>query len=257
MTLSWTLGCSLLAMAAAGSLSVRSLYSAEDCSGTPYLEEKNIQDTCMQWPWEDGLYVTYTCNSTTAVSNWYIDAACTTYRDNGPITYADVGVCANGVKSTCRDGTFAVVAQYSDSACTTKQMDRNIVVECSAFGSSIQTGSQKASVGDTFTHSLYNSSDCTGDATETMEVASCGNCTSVSGGVYVMWDCTTSTTVTSTMSLTVTVTSTGLTSGTSLTSPMKLHLLTGMVGFVFLVLNFWEPSLNIWAVTKTLTIRCI
>ena len=234
MTLSWTLGCSLLAMAAAGSLRVTSRYSAEDCSGTPFYEDKDVQDTCMPWPWEDGLYVTYTCNSTTAVSNWYIDAACTTYRDNDPITYADVGVCANGVKSTCRDGTFAVVAQYSDSACTTKQMDRNIVVECSAFGGSTQTGSQKASFGDTFTRSLYNSSDCTGDATETMEVASCGNCTSVSGGVYVMWDCTTSTTVTSTMTLT----STGLTSGTSLTSPMKLHLLTGMIGFVFLVLNF-------------------
>ena len=215
MTLSWTLGCSLLAMAAAGSLRVRSLYSATDCSGTPFVEEKFVQDTCMQWG-SDGLYVTYTCNSTTAVSNWYTDAACTTYRDDFPITYGNVGVCADGVKSTCRDGTFAVVAQYSDSACTTKQMDRNMVVECSAFGDPTTPGSQKTSFGDTITLSTYNSSDCTGDAATTNEMGSCGNCTSVPGGVYVMWDCT----------------------STALASPMKLHLLTGMIGFVFLVLNF-------------------
>ena len=125
--------------------------------------------------------------------------------------------------------------QYSDSACTTKQMDRNMVVECSAFGDPTTPGSQKTSFGDTITLSTYNSSDCTGDAATTNEMGSCGNCTSVPGGVYVMWDRT----------------------STALASPMKLHLLTGMIGFVFLVLNFWEPSLNIWAVTKTLTIRCI
>lgn len=213
MTLSWTLGCSLLAMAAATSLRVRSLYSATDCSGTPYEEQKFVQNTCMQWGSD---YVTYTCNSTTAVSNWYTDAACTTYRANGPITYADVGVCADGVKSTCGDGTFAVVAQYSDSACTTKTMDRNMLVECWASGTATTSASQKTSFGDILTHSTYSSSDCTGTAATTTEMGSCGNCTSVPGVGYVMWPCT----------------------GTSLASPMKLHLLTGMIGFVFLVLNF-------------------
>ena len=75
MTLSWTLGCSLLAMAAAGNLWVRSGYSTTDCSGTPYVEEKYATDICFSFGRD---YVTYTCNSTTAVTNWYTDAACTT-----------------------------------------------------------------------------------------------------------------------------------------------------------------------------------
>ena len=215
MTLSWTLGCSLLAMAAAGSLSVRSLYSATDSSGTPYEEQKFVQDICMQWGAAG--YVKYTCNSTTSVSNWYTDAACTTYRDDIPITYDDVGVCADGVKRTCGDGTFFVVAQYSDSACTTKQMDRNMLVECWASGTATTPASQKTSFGDILTHSTYSTSDCTGDAATTTTIGSCGNCTSVPGTGYVMWDCA---------------------AGSSLASPMKLHLLTGMIGFVFLVLNF-------------------
>mmetsp|Transcript_103886 Transcript_103886/g.144557 ORF Transcript_103886/g.144557 Transcript_103886/m.144557 type:complete len:216 (+) Transcript_103886:52-699(+) len=215
MTLSWTLGCSLLAMAAAGSLRVRSLYSATDCSGTPFVEEKFVQDTCMQWG-SDGLYVTYTCNSTTAVSNWYTDAACTTPAPSYTLDYHDVGVCADSWKSTCRDDTYVVVAEYNDSACTTKQRDLKVFFECTAWGNATTPASKKLSVGDVFTELTYSSSDCTGDAATTNEMGSCGNCTSVPGGVYVMWDCT----------------------STALASPMKLHLLTGMIGFVFLALNF-------------------
>ena len=64
MTLSWTLGYSLLAMAAAGSLRVRSLYSTTDCSGTPYEEQKFVQDVCTEWVL---YYVRYTDIPATAL----------------------------------------------------------------------------------------------------------------------------------------------------------------------------------------------
>ena len=221
MALSWTLGCSLLAMAAASGLRVRSLYSTTDCSGTPYAEQKFVQNTCMAWG-SAGDYVTYTCNSTHAVSNWYTDEACTTYRDNNPVTTADVGVCTDSVKSTCEAGTFAVAGKYSDSACTTKVSDYPVMVECFASGTlssgTVTEASQKTTLGDILTHATYSSSDCTGDATETTTMGSCGNCTLVPGVGYLQWWC----------------------SGgnVGLASPMKLHMVMGMIGFVFQVLNF-------------------
>ena len=143
--------------------------------------------------------MTFTCNSTTAVTNWYTDAACTTpgrdtYGSPVPppvVFYDDVGVCrSDSWKSTCRDETYVVVAEYNDSACTTKQRDRKVFVECTASGNATTPASQKIILGDVFTASRYSSSDCTGDATETTTLASCGNCTDVAGS-YVMWDSTT------------------------------------------------------------------
>ena len=234
MALSWTLGCSLLAMAAASGLWVGSLYSTTDCSGTPYVEQKFVQNTCMaRGSAGDYDYVTYTCNSTHAVSSWYTDAACTTYRDSGPgfpVTTADVGVCtdvfARSMKITCEAGKFATAGKYSDSACTTKESDYPVMVECFASGTlssgTVTEASQKTRLGDILTHTTYSSSDCTGDATTTSTLGSCGNCTLVPGLGYLMWDCT---------------------SETGLASPMKLHLVMGMIGFVFHQF-FWE--INLW-----------
>ena len=200
---------------------------------------------------------TYTCNSTTAVINHYTDAACTTPAPSYTLDYHDVGVCADSWKSTCRDETYVVVAEYNDSACTTKQRDLKVFFECTAWGNATTPASKKLSVGNVFTELTYSSSDCTGDATETTTLGSCGNCTDM-GWYYAMWECASTSTRTSTStSSTSTSTCAGCQSLASPTSPMKLHLLTGMIGFVFLSLNFWEPRLNIWAVTKTLAIRCI